>query len=136
MRRARSSRSASRSGACCRHRPRHWPCARRAGRDRRRAERAFGALPAAAGATLVELPSLSAPYIEQDWARWHDALAVLERDWFAPSLAALQNGELAGVEFTLCGDTSLRHAARDARRPAQVLAPPRAGVPVRMTASV
>ncbi|KAB0633570.1 regulator, partial [Burkholderia latens] len=75
---------------------------------------AFDALPAAAGATLVELPVLSAPFIEQDWARWHDALAALERDWFAPSLAALQSGELAAVGFTLCGDTSsvTLHATR------------------------
>ena len=49
-------------------------------------------LPAADGATLVELPALTTPFIEQDWARWHDGLAALERDWFAPALAAVQNG--------------------------------------------
>ncbi|KAB0640083.1 regulator, partial [Burkholderia territorii] len=40
--------------------------------------------------------------------------AALERDWFAPALAALHNGELAGVDFTLCGDTSsvTLHATR------------------------
>ncbi len=80
---------------------------------------AFGALPAADGATLVELPALTTPFIEQDWARWHDGLAALERDWFAPALAALRNGELAGVDFTLCGDTSsvtLRATRSDLRK--------------------
>ncbi|ONQ43597.1 regulator, partial [Burkholderia cenocepacia] len=74
----------------------------------------FGALPATDGATLVELPALTTPFIEQDWARWHDRLAALERDWFAPALAALQNGELAAVDVTLCGDTSsvTLHATR------------------------
>ena len=86
-------------------------------------------LPAADGATLVELPALTTPFIEQDWARWHDGLAALERDWFAPALAAVQNGGFASVDFTLCGDTSSVTLHRDARRPAQVLAPPRAGLP-------
>ncbi|HDR9708038.1 TPA: regulator, partial [Burkholderia aenigmatica] len=75
---------------------------------------AFGTLPAADGATLIELPALTTPFIEQDWARWHDGLAALERDWFAPVLAALQSGELASVDITLCGDTSsvTLHATR------------------------
>ena len=80
--------------------------ARAAGIDGGAPPRAFDALPAAEGATLVELTPLTTPFIEQDWARWHDALAALERDWFAPALAALQRGELAGIGVTLCGDTS------------------------------
>ncbi|OLL30589.1 regulator [Burkholderia sp. SRS-W-2-2016] len=56
-------------------------------------------------ATLVELDPFSAPYIEQDWARWNDAFAALQTDWFEPALAALQAGELAELGLTLCGDT-------------------------------
>lgn len=66
----------------------------------------FGALQSAAtGITLVELDPFSAPYIEQDWARWNDAFAALQTDWFAPALAALQSGELSELGLILCGDT-------------------------------
>jgi hypothetical protein len=58
-----------------------------------------------AGATLVELDPFSAPYIEQDWARWNDAFAAVQTDWFEPALAALQSGQLAELGLTLCGDT-------------------------------
>jgi hypothetical protein len=58
-----------------------------------------------AATTLVELDPFSAPYIEQDWARWNEAFAALETDWFAPALAALQAGQLAELGLTLCGDT-------------------------------
>jgi hypothetical protein len=58
-----------------------------------------------ANAVLVELDPFSAPYIEQDWARWNDAFAALQTDWFAPALAALQSGRLAELGLTLCGDT-------------------------------
>ncbi|MFM0550648.1 regulator [Paraburkholderia sediminicola] len=57
------------------------------------------------GPTLVELDPSSAPYIEQDWARWNDAFAALQTDWFEPALAALQSGDLAELGLTLCGDT-------------------------------
>lgn len=79
----------------------------------------FGALPAVAsggasaaranastnGTTLVELEPFSAPYIEQDWARWNDAFAALQTDWFEPALEALQAGQLSELGLTLCGDT-------------------------------
>jgi hypothetical protein len=58
-----------------------------------------------ASATLVELDPFSTPYLSQDWANWNTAFAELERDWFAPALAALQAGELAELGLTLCGDT-------------------------------
>lgn len=58
-----------------------------------------------ADTTLVELDPFSGPFIEQDWARWNAAFAALERDWFAPALAALQAGELGELGLTLCGDT-------------------------------
>ena len=57
------------------------------------------------GATLVELDPFSQAFIQQDWGRWNAAFAQLERDWFAPALAALQAGALAALELTLCGDT-------------------------------
>ncbi|HZZ04295.1 regulator [Paraburkholderia sp.] len=57
------------------------------------------------GVTLVELDPFSAPYIEQDWARWNDAFAALQTDWFEPALEALQSGQLAELGLTLCGDT-------------------------------
>lgn len=57
------------------------------------------------GATLVELEPFSAAFIQQDWGRWNAAFAQLERDWFAPALAALQTGALAALDLTLCGDT-------------------------------
>ncbi|TKC82608.1 regulator [Trinickia terrae] len=66
----------------------------------------FAALQAAGdGATLVELDPFSSPFIEQDWARWNAALDALERDWFAPALAALQQGRIGELAMTLCGDT-------------------------------
>ncbi|MGF6772842.1 hypothetical protein P3T18_005336 [Paraburkholderia sp. GAS199] len=57
------------------------------------------------GATLIELDPFSAPYIEQDWARWNAAFAALQADWFEPALAALQAGQLNELGLTLCGDT-------------------------------
>ncbi|MFM0337535.1 regulator [Paraburkholderia fungorum] len=72
----------------------------------------FGALPVGSGAsngsdnvTLVELDPFSAPYIEQDWARWNDAFAALQTDWVEPALNALQTGQLGELGLTLCGDT-------------------------------
>jgi len=55
--------------------------------------------------TLVELDPFSAPYIEQDWARWNHAFATVQTDWFEPALAALQSGRLDELGLTLCGDT-------------------------------
>jgi hypothetical protein len=64
-----------------------------------------GSAGAGNSATLVELDLFSAAYIEQDWARWNDAFAALESDWFAPALAALQSGQLGALDLTFCGDT-------------------------------
>ncbi len=66
----------------------------------------FSALPKSLdGTTLVELDPFSLPFIEQDWGRWNAAFGALERDWFAPALAALQAGELGELGLTLCSDT-------------------------------
>ncbi|WP_345810918.1 regulator [Paraburkholderia sp. PREW-6R] len=59
----------------------------------------------ASNTALVELDPFSAPFIEQDWARWNHAFASLEKDWFQPALDALQAGRLAELGVTLCGDT-------------------------------
>ncbi|MEX3548510.1 MAG: regulator [Burkholderia sp.] len=56
-------------------------------------------------ATLLELDTLTVPFIQQDWAAWREALDMLERDWFAPALEALRAGELRELSFTLCGNT-------------------------------
>jgi hypothetical protein len=68
---------------------------------------AFDALPPAdgSGVTLVELDPFSTPFVQQDWAAWSAALATLERDWFAPALAALETGRIGALAMTLCGDT-------------------------------
>jgi hypothetical protein len=57
------------------------------------------------GTTLVELNPFSAPFIEQDWARWNASLRELEAAWFAPALQALTDGSLGRLSLTLCGDT-------------------------------
>jgi hypothetical protein len=61
--------------------------------------------PDATRPTLVELEPFSAPFIEQDWARWNAALGALEADWFVPALAALNDGSLGTLRLTLCSDT-------------------------------
>lgn len=81
-----------------------------AGIEPSRPPESFAALPGAdtsakSGTTLVELDPFSAPFIEQDWARWNAALKTLEETWFAPALQALTDGSLARLELTLCGDT-------------------------------
>jgi hypothetical protein len=71
------------------------------------------------GDTLVEIDPFSAPYIEQDWARWNDAFAALEAGWLAPALDALQSGALGELGLTLCGDTgsvTLAVTRRDLRK--------------------
>ncbi|WP_250513483.1 regulator [Caballeronia sp. INDeC2] len=67
----------------------------------------FASLPkdGAQGTTLVELNPFSAPFIEQDWARWNASLKELEDAWFAPALQALGDGSLGRLSITLCGDT-------------------------------
>ncbi len=68
---------------------------------------------------LVELDPFSAPFIEQDWARWNAAFSALQGDWLEPALAALESGALAELGLTLCGDTgsvTLRVTRGDLRK--------------------
>lgn len=67
----------------------------------------FAALPPGTpqnGTTLVELDTLTEPYMEQDWRAWGAALTALDHDWFAPALDALERGRLDTLALTLCGD--------------------------------
>ncbi len=60
-----------------------------------------------AGTTLIELDDLNLAFVQQNWHDWHDALARLERDWFAPALAAVLDGSLPSLTLTLTGDTGV-----------------------------
>ena len=64
-------------------------------------------LPAAvlAATTLVELDTLTLPFLHEDWYEWRNALGSLEQDWFAPAMDALEDGQLDAVALTLCGET-------------------------------
>jgi hypothetical protein len=64
-------------------------------------------LPAGALAqtTLIELDTLTLPFLHEDWYSWRTALSALEQDWFAPALAALNAGQLDAVTMTLCSET-------------------------------
>ncbi|CAN7309275.1 regulator [Trinickia sp. LjRoot230] len=83
-----------------------------AGVEASMAPSALRALPATNNATatnsttLVELDAFATPFVQQDWQNWSTALAGLEREWFAPVLAALRAGELDALVVTLAGDTS------------------------------
>ncbi|MEA3122070.1 MAG: hypothetical protein QOH33_1631 [Paraburkholderia sp.] len=81
--------------------------ARASGVEPSTAPAAFDALPAAEGngVTLVELDPFSIPFVQQDWTAWSATLAALERNWFAPALAALKTGRVRALAMTLCGDT-------------------------------
>ena len=53
------------------------------------------AAPAADG--LLVLDALLGPALNSDWAEWRDQLQTLETRWFAPLLAALSTGKIAGI---------------------------------------
>lgn len=54
--------------------------------------------------TLVFLDSLLKPAMQLDIDRWRDALATLERDWFAPLRAAQRAGRIDRFTLTAPGD--------------------------------
>ncbi len=68
----------------------------------------FHALPAlnSSHAALVELDNFIRPAIQHNASAWHAVLMQLEHDWFAPALAALQEGILPALMLTLTGETS------------------------------
>jgi hypothetical protein len=52
---------------------------------------------AAAGVEVIVLDSLRAPAASRDTAAWRAGLETLERDWFAPLLAALRAGRIGMI---------------------------------------
>lgn len=56
------------------------------------------------GSALALADATTTPYIAEDWARWIDAMHALEANWFAPALAALEDGQLQALTLVLAGD--------------------------------
>ncbi|MCL2161189.1 MAG: hypothetical protein FWH56_04795 [Betaproteobacteria bacterium] len=54
--------------------------------------------------TLVVLDDLASPFRHLDSARWQDALAALEQDWFAPISRALDRGVLRHFALHVPGE--------------------------------
>jgi hypothetical protein len=69
-----------------------------------------------AGAHLVVLDSLRAPLLYRDAAGWSKALDELERNWFAPLLAALKSRAIASAALLTDTGQSFRLTAGLARR--------------------
>ena len=56
------------------------------------------------GTTLIVLDALRAPAAYDEAEAWHDAAQKLERDWFAPLLAALRAGRIGMLTLHLLAD--------------------------------
>ncbi|MFD2367287.1 hypothetical protein [Pseudoduganella sp. GCM10020061] len=56
---------------------------------------------------IVYCDHLSAAAIAGDWSAWIIAMEELERDWFAPTLAALRSGGLSRITLVLSGRDQL-----------------------------
>ncbi|RXZ32485.1 hypothetical protein D9O50_17275 [Oxalobacteraceae bacterium CAVE-383] len=52
---------------------------------------------------LLLLDALAEPGLTNEWGYWLERIETLERDWFAPLLAALRNGELDSLRLILSG---------------------------------
>jgi hypothetical protein len=52
---------------------------------------------AASGQTLISLDQLDKVAAYSEWDVWREALAVLDRVWFAPALSALENRKMSAV---------------------------------------
>ena len=79
--------------------------ARAAGVPTRAPERAH----ALRQSTLVVLDSLLKPAQQLDLESWRDALAALERDWFAPLSDAIKGGQLQALQLTAPSDRGTLH---------------------------
>jgi hypothetical protein len=53
---------------------------------------------------LVELPSLGPAFVQQDWHAWRERMSQIESVWFAPALAAVQDGRLDRLLLTFGGE--------------------------------
>ncbi|MBY4898721.1 hypothetical protein [Cupriavidus sp. AU9028] len=56
------------------------------------------------GDAMVQVDTTTTAWLEEDWGRWIEQMHALEASWFAPMLAALQEGQLRSVALVLCGD--------------------------------
>ena len=52
---------------------------------------------------LLLLDTLTEPGLTNEWGYWLEGVEALERDWFAPLLAALRGGELNSLRLILSG---------------------------------
>lgn len=52
---------------------------------------------------LLMLDALTEPGLTNEWGYWLEGVEALERDWFAPLLAALRGGELHSLRLILGG---------------------------------
>ncbi|MGO4328341.1 hypothetical protein AB4Z48_24730 [Cupriavidus sp. 2TAF22] len=66
----------------------------------------FGAIDAtpAPGRTMVLLEDAVEAHIGEDWGLWIERMHALEASWFAPALAALEDGTLPALTLVLAGD--------------------------------
>ncbi|MGY8525111.1 hypothetical protein [Paracidovorax citrulli] len=62
---------------------------------------------------MVLLDTTTTAWLEEDWGRWIEQMHELEARWFAPILAALQDGQLRSVSLVLCGDHHYAEVALD-----------------------
>jgi hypothetical protein len=56
---------------------------------------------------LLLLDALLEPGLTNEWGYWLERIETLERDWFAPLLAALQSGRLRSLKLILGGQDRL-----------------------------
>jgi hypothetical protein len=60
---------------------------------------------------LLLLDALTEPGLTNEWGYWLERIEILERDWFAPLLAALRNGELHSLRLVLGGQERIAECA-------------------------
>jgi hypothetical protein len=58
-----------------------------------------------AAPVLIDVGSLSLPFIQQDWGLWLQHLSDIDAQWIAPALADLRSGALSELRLTLGSDT-------------------------------
>ena len=77
----------------------------------------------AEGSELIVLDALRAPAAYGDAAAWNERLAALERNWFAPLVAALRSGRIGMVTVHVLGAGRRARRRGDAAGSALFLAP-------------
>jgi hypothetical protein len=56
---------------------------------------------------LLLLDALTEPGLTNEWGYWLERMETLDRDWFAPLLAALRTGQLRSLRLVLAGQDRL-----------------------------